>query len=117
MTLSNSGATVERVRGVLQGVSGRCDWDLAPGAAAQEYKLVGPVRSGTGSLVVRLLHMTPGGTEGVLLDNVRVRRVSDVSSGCSPSVTTIVSSAVVGGGRRRCVCEFERQCGRDGSDI
>ena len=43
---------------------------------------------------MRLLHMTPGGTEGVLLDNVRVRRVSDVSSGCSPSVTTIVRQPV-----------------------
>ena len=91
MELSNPGATVEVMRGVMWGVSGRCDWELAPGAAAREYKLVGSAPSARGNVVVRLLHMTPSGNEGVLLDNVRVRRVSDVPSGCSPSVTAIVS--------------------------
>ena len=48
-------------RGSVQGVSGRCDWELAPGAAAQEYKLVGSASSARGNVVVRLLHMTPSG--------------------------------------------------------
>ena len=72
------------------------------------------------SVDVRILHMTPSGNEGVLLDNVRMRRVSEVSStGCSPSVskTAIVSQplsvAVEAGAAARLSVDY----GGDGGDI
>ena len=95
MELSNPGTTIEGMRVVLEGVSGRCNWELAPGAAAQEYKLVGSAPSARENVVVRILHTTPDGTEGVLLDNVRVRRVTGVSSGCSPSTTALVPQTAI----------------------
>ena len=53
----------------------------------------------------------------MLLDNVRVRRVSDVPSGCSPSVTAIVSQPVSVAVEVGAAASLRVDYGGDGGDV